>query len=94
MNDNAGTLILAGALLAGGIALGRAVATEVEARRSESEFEEFEEQHYRAAGFSRESEQPVSVAEDLGALFAALVGMGLMIASTPQMIDELKQLGK
>lgn len=93
MDNNAAILILAGAALAGGIAFGRAAAAEAEARRRESEFEEFEEQHYRAVGFSRASEAPVGVGRDLAALTAAVIGMSMMIAATPEMIAELKRLG-
>jgi hypothetical protein len=91
-------LIVAGALAVGGFALGKAIVDEVLFARSpardwDEDADTFEEAHYRAAGFSRASEVS-SAARDMGALFAALVGIGLTMAAVPETIDELKKLGQ
>lgn len=98
MEQQNAQLILAGGLAVGGFALGKAIIDHVLWSRSplrdlEDDLETFEDAHYRAAGFRRASEV-ASAARDLGALFAALVGIGLTIAAVPETIDELRKLGQ
>jgi hypothetical protein len=98
MEQSNAQLMLAGALAVGGFALGKAVVDEVLFARSASrDWDDaaatFEEAHYRAAGFRRSSEVP-NIGRDMGALVAALVGMGLLLATVPETIDELKKLGQ
>jgi len=91
-------LMLAGALAVGGFVLGKAVVDHVvwsraPARDLDEDAATFEEAHYRAAGFRRSSEVP-NAARDMAALAAALVGMGMLLATVPETIDELKKLGE
>ena len=96
MNRNA-ALLVAGATAVGGFVLGKSVLdhyrhTQGEKTRIQDEdVEEFEEQHYAAAGFRKPQGR---AADEVVAWVAGISGIAYTIYSLPQMFAELKQWAK
>lgn len=94
MTNNA-ALILTGATIVGGFALGKAVVDHVLVSHSRPSLDEdsaeFEEQHYRAAGFRHKTRPPLDSAV---AVVAAVLGIGYTIYQTPELVKGLQALAK
>ncbi len=94
MTNNA-ALILTGATIVGGFFLGKAVVDHVLLSEGQASLDddaaEFEEQHYRAAGFRRKSRPQL---DNAVAIVAGLVGVGSVIYQAPELIQGLQALAK
>lgn len=93
MTNNA-ALILTGATIVGGFVLGKAVVDHVlisHGRSLDEDADEFEEQHYRAAGFRQKARPQLDSAV---AIVAGLVGVGYTIYATPDLVKSLQALAQ
>lgn len=89
MSDRANALIgLAAAI--GGFAIGKAAIDHVIESRGpvDTDLSEFEEQHYRAAGFI----EPDTTTDDIVAFGAAIAGIVAAVAAFPTVWEEAKKL--
>lgn len=90
-------LFLAGALVVGGFALGRAIIDHAldSKKARETDLDEFEEQHYRAAGFYKAGERPTKTAsvDKIVSAIAGIAGIAYTIYTLPNAIEQWKKLG-
>jgi hypothetical protein len=93
--DNA-KLLVVGAVVVGGFALGKAVVDHVLDSRtstytSDEQEDDFASAHYWAAGFRPPARSRLDSAVSIA---AAIAGIGYTLYQAPQLIQELKALGR
>lgn len=88
--DRNATLLLTGVTVVGGFVLGKSVIDHIYVSKHlpDEDVEEFEAQHYRAAGFVKKG-RPL---DDMVALISAIGGIYYVLTEVPKQIEELRKL--
>ncbi len=96
-NQNAQLLII-GATAVGGFVLGKAILDHVAVSRTTAPVwdvgeNDFEEQHYRAAGFTKKRGAKVKL-DNIVSVLAGAAGIAYTIYQVPDLVTQLKALAK
>lgn len=99
MDNRNATLVLLGGVLVGGFFIGAAALDHVRWSKARSDIDdEFEAQHYRAAGFRKRGEKGASSSglqmDDVVSFAAAISGLATTIYGIPTIAAEIQKLGK